>query len=46
MRKIALILCFLLAFSAGTLGTAFASAEELTVFNWFDYIDPAVIDLF
>ena len=46
MRKIALILCFLLAISAGTLGTAFASAEELTVFNWFDYIDPAVIDLF
>ena len=46
MRKIALILCFLLAISAGTLGTASASAEELTVFNWFDYIDPAVIDLF
>ena len=46
MRKIALILCILIAFSACAMGSASASAEELTVFNWFDYIDPAVIDLF
>ena len=46
MRKFALILCILIAFSACTMGSASASAEELTVFNWFDYIDPAVIDLF
>ena len=46
MRKFALILCILIAFSACAMGSASASAEELTVFNWFDYIDPAVIDLF
>ena len=46
MRKIALILCILIAFSACAMGSASASGAELTVFNWFDYIDPAVIDLF
>ena len=46
MRKFALILCILIAFSACAMGSASASAEELTVFNWLDYIDPAVIDLF
>ena len=46
MRKFALILCILIAFSACAMGSASSSAEELTVFNWFDYIDPAVIDLF
>ena len=46
MIKFALILCILIAFSACAMGSASASAEELTVFNWFDYIDPAVIDLF
>ena len=46
MRKFALILCILIAFGACAMGSASASAEELTVFNWFDYIDPAVIDLF
>ena len=38
MRKFALILCILIAFSACAMGSASASAEELTVFNWFDYI--------
>ena len=46
MRKFALILCILIAFSACAMGSASASGAELTVFNWFDYIDPAVIDLF
>ena len=46
MRKFALILCFLIAFSACAMGSASASGAELTVFNWFDYIDPAVIEIF
>ena len=46
MRKFALILCILIAFSACAMGSASASAEELTVFNWYDYIDPAAIELF
>ena len=32
--------------SAQTTETAAKSDVELTVFNWYDYIDPAVIDLF
>ena len=51
MKKIAIIL--LVAMLLGTV-SAFALAEddkpfagtELTVFNWFDYIDPEVLDIF
>ena len=50
MKKIALLLCLILSLSA--MLPAFAEEEKslagttLTVFNWYDYIDPAVIDLF
>ena len=45
MRKIALLLSLLLALSALT-GFAAAESVELTVFNWYDYIDPTVIEMF
>ena len=45
MRKIALLLSLLLALSS-LAGFAAAESVTLTVFNWYDYIDPAVIDLF
>ena len=50
MKKIALLLCLILSLSA--MLPVFAEEEKslagttLTVFNWYDYIDPAVIDLF
>ena len=51
MKKIAMILCLILSLSA--MLPAFAETEDkpyagttLTVFNWYDYIDPAAIDLF
>lgn len=45
MRKIALLLSLLLALSCLS-GLALAEDVTLTVFNWFDYIDPATIDMF
>ena len=45
MRKIALLLSLLLALTSLG-GFAVAENVELVVFNWFDYIDPAVIELF
>ena len=53
MKKIAMLLSLLLVLCllAGCGGTKKEEASEpakttLTVFNWFDYIDPAVIELF
>lgn len=55
MRKIALLLCAALILvllsgcggkTADTEQTAAKSDVELTVFNWYDYIDPAVIEMF
>ncbi len=45
MKKIALLLSLLLALSCFS-GFALAEDVELTVFNWFDYIDPATIEMF
>ena len=45
MRKIALLLGLVLALTSLT-GFAVAENVELVVFNWFDYIDPAVLDIF
>ena len=45
MRKIALLLSLVLALTCLG-GFAVAENVELVVFNWFDYIDPDVIDLF
>ena len=50
MKKIALLLCLILSLSAMLPAFAEEAASlagtTLTVFNWYDYIDPAVIDLF
>ena len=45
MRKIALILSLVLALCCLP-SLALAEDVELTVFNWFDYIDPATIEMF
>lgn len=51
MKKIVIVLCLALLVSSFPLG-AFAettqpfAGTELTVFNWYDYIDPNVIELF
>ena len=45
MRKIALLLSLLLALTALS-GFAAAESVTLTVFNWYDYIDPTVIEMF
>ncbi len=45
MRKIALILSLALALCCLP-SLALAENGTLTVFNWFDYIDPATIDMF
>ena len=56
MKKIALLLCLVLVMTmlAGCGGSDKKPAEEatsaptqsITVFNWYDYIDPAVIEMF
>jgi len=56
MKKIALLLCLVLVMTmlAGCGGgdkkpaeeAASAPAQSITVFNWYDYIDPAVIEMF
>ena len=45
MRKIALLLSLLLALTS-LAGFAAAENVKLTVFNWYDYIDPTVIEMF
>ena len=45
MRKIALLLSLLLALCC-LCGSAVAEDVTLTVFNWFDYIDPDTIEMF
>lgn len=54
MKKIAMLLCLMIALSllvgCGDTDTAVkeesASKTTITVFNWYDYIDPTVIDMF
>lgn len=52
MKKIALLLCLVLVLGmltgcgSKTDEETAKSNAELTVFNWYDYIDPAVIDMF
>ena len=57
MKKIALLLCLVLAMTmlagcgsnkeqAPAEEAAVKPTESITVFNWYDYIDPAAIDLF
>ena len=57
MKKIALLLCLVLAMTmlagcgsnkeqAPAEEAAAKPTESITVFNWYDYIDPAAIDLF
>lgn len=51
MRKIAIVLCIAILLCAASL-PGFAETEQpyagtvLTVFNWYDYIDPAVLEIF
>ena len=45
MKKVALLMSVLLALSAFG-GIALADDAEIVVFNWYDYIDPDVIEMF
>ena len=46
MKKIAMLLSLLLVLCLLAGCGASKKGESITVFNWFDYIDPAVIEMF